>query len=383
MVPTLSEVLFAAILFPSGSRTGNVETLHHWDPTSFIDLERAAMRSSLIGQAYRIVFASIAFIGIICPLQALAGPVDLTFFFTADTHYGLDLWNYNEPANKATIDAMNALPGTLYPSSIGGVVGTPSGVLVAGDLTDTPEYINFNGASIPQIGWAVQGFDDDYAVDGSGRIHYPVYEGYGNHDVDNTTHSYTLDGIMARNLVRPGVVHLSDNGLNYSWNWQGVHFINLNIYPGMTDRSAYSLAFLQEDLLHYANTNTPIVLMQHFGFDSFGLGWWTDQERQAFANVIDGYNILGIFHGHLHTTMKYQWNGYDVFNGSAAKDGNFLVVRIHGDQMDVASREDNRWGFTFSKTIAIPEPSPLVYAFALCIIVIVLSNFRKRRTRLF
>lgn len=295
-------------------------------------------------------------------LPAAAGPTDLTFFLTGDTHYGLDLWANNEPANKATIDAMNRLPGTPYPAALGGVVGVPSGVLVAGDLTDTPEYVNFFGLHIPGL-IDRDGFDDDYAVDGSGRLRYPVYEGYGNHDVDNTTHSYTLDGLRARNLVRPGITHLSSNGLNYSWDWQGVHFVNLNIYPGTNDRAGDSLGFLQEDLRDFVGgSDRPVVLMHHFGFDGFSLGWWSDAERQAYADAIDGYNVVGIFHGHMHSAAAYQWQGYDVFDGSPANAGNFLVVRLNGDQMDVAGRNSDNWVFTFRKTIRIPEPSTGVLA---------------------
>ncbi|HVU89971.1 MAG TPA: hypothetical protein VHD36_21750 [Pirellulales bacterium] len=311
---------------------------------------------------------------IVVPSQ-VAQATDLTFFFTADTHYGLDLWVNNEQGNKATIDAMNNLPGTAYPASIGGTVATPSGVLVAGDLTDTPERPNAYGFHVPGID--ADGFNEDYAVDGSGRIKYPVYEGYGNHDVDNTTHSYTLDMIRERNLVRPGITDLSANGLNYSWDWQGIHFINLNIYPGMNDRSGYSLQFLQDDLAHYTTSNTPIIIMQHFGFDSFSLGWWTDAERQAFADTIAGHNILGIFHGHLHTTLAYQWDGYNVFDGSAAKDGNFLVVHITDGKMTVVSREDNHWGFAVSDNITLPEPSTFVLA-GLCALMGACYSLRRR-----
>lgn len=285
-----------------------------------------------------------------------------TFFLTGDTHYGLDLWGDNEVRNKATIDAMNNLPGTSYPASLGGVVQDPRGVLIAGDLTDTPEYFNVYGLHydpLPEI--ERDGFNDDYAVDGSGRLRYPVYEGYGNHDVDNFAYSYTLEAIQARNLVRPGILNLSDNGLHYSWDWEGVHFVNLNIYPGGdTARAKNSLDFLTEDLATYVgDSGRPVVLMHHFGFDSFSQSWWTEAERQAYADTIEGFNILGIFQGHLHDTMKYKWNGYDVFNGSSARDGNFLVVRLENGKMDVAAREDNRWTFTFSKTYTVPEPATL------------------------
>ncbi len=291
---------------------------------------------------------------------APARATNFTFFLTGDTHYGLQLIGQNEPGNKSTIDAMNNLPGTPYPAALGGVVDVPLGVLVAGDLTDTPDVQNFYG-----IHGLIErdGFNDDYALDGSGRLHYPVYEGYGNHDVDNTVYSYTLQGLKERNLVRPGVVHLSDNGLHYSWDWQGVHFINLNIYPGTDQRTGDSLDFLKDDLQNYLTSpDEPIVLMHHFGFDSFSLTWWTDAERQAYADAIAGHNVLGIFHGHLHDDFHYQWNGYDVFDGSAAKDGNFLVVHVTDNEMDVAAREGDQWAWTFSKPIQVPEPSTIVLA---------------------
>ncbi len=311
------------------------------------------------------------------PFHPLARATDFTFFLTGDTHYGLDLLYSNEPYNKATIDEMNNLPGTPYPPAIGGVVGVPKGVLIAGDMTDTPDYINFYGVHSTIVR---DGFNDDYALDGSGRLHYPVYEGYGNHDVDNTSHSYTLDGLVERNLVRPGIAHLSDNQLHYSWDWQGVHFINLNIYPGTTERAGDSLDFLIDDLQHYLTSpDEPIVLMHHFGFDSFSLNWWTTAERQAYADAIAGYNILGIFHGHLHDDFHYQWNGYDTFDGSAAKDGHFLVVHITNDRMDVAAREGSQWAWTFSKPIEVPEPA----TFVLCLpaVFVALAYGRQLRAR--
>jgi cytolysin (calcineurin-like family phosphatase) len=287
-----------------------------------------------------------------------------TFFFTADTHYGLDLWYDYEVRNRATIGAMNSLPGTPLPANLGGVVGVPRGVLVGGDLTDTADtYVNFYGihTGIPVLDR--DGFNDDYAVDGSGLLHYPVYEGYGNHDVDNTDYSYTLQGIRERNLVRPDVSNISDNGLNYSWDWEGVHFVNLNIYQGENERSAFSLDFLIQDLAaNVGDSGRPIVLMQHFGFDSFSDQWWTPAEQQAYADAINGFNVVGIFHGHLHDTQLYQWNGIDVFMGSSARDGNFLVVEFDGDQMKVAAREGDRWGYTLEKTISVPEPASITLA---------------------
>lgn len=310
---------------------------------------------------------------------ARAGSSSLTFFVTGDTHYGLELWYNNEPYNKATIDAMNALPGTPLPAALGGVVDVPRGVLVAGDLTDTPDYLNFYGLHLPPY-FNRDGFNDDYAVDGTGRLRYPVYEGLGNHDIHNTAHSYTVDGLRERNLVRPGVTQVSANGLHYSWDWSGVHFVNLNVYPGYTPDAADSLAFLIEDLqTHVGDSGRPVMLMHHYGFDGFSAGWWSNSERDAYANVLEGYNVAGIFHGHLHTTLQYRWEGYDVFDGSTAHEGNFLVVRLANGRMDVAAREGGAWGFTFSKPLLIPEPATASLALAAALVLLV-YQYGGRRT---
>ena len=313
----------------------------------------------------------------------LAGPAtaaNFTFFVTGDTHYGQDLYYLNEPYNKATIDQMNSLPGTPYPAPLGGTVEAPQGVLVAGDLTDTPEYSNFFGIHYAPLLYR-DGFNDDYAVDGTGRLRYPVYEGYGNHDVDNTSHSYTLDGIRQRNLDRPGIGHVAPGGLHYSWDWQGVHFINLNLYPGLGTRADDSLLFLRDDLAHHLTSpQQPIVLMHHFGFDSFSQDWWSDAEREAYADALRGQYILGIFHGHWHDDFHYKWKGYDVFDGSAAKDGAFLVARIANGRMDVAARRGDAWSWTYSKPVLVPEPSSLVLA-ALAVGCLLLGGRRSRQCR--
>lgn len=282
---------------------------------------------------------------------------DVTFLFTADTHYGANAYADDEAANKLTIDNMNALPGTAYPGSIGGIVGTPRGLLIAGDLTDAGHYIDFYGLHVPPLP-DIDGWDDDFGINGEARIRYPVFEGYGNHDVADPD-LWVLQGIRARNLLRSQPLHLSDDGLHYSWDWDDVHFVNLNIYPGADTLAANSLSFLIDDLAtRVGDSGRPVILYHHYGFDSFSKQprWWTEAERDAYAAAIADYNVAGIFHGHLHTTLSYQWEGYNVFDGSAAKDGNFLVVHLTDTSMTVAAREGAAWGLTFSKTITAPVP---------------------------
>lgn len=96
----------------------------------------------------------------------LTKDIDITFFITSDTHYGVEA-DGAIPANQATIDIMNAMPGTAYPVSIGGTVDTPRGVVVTGDLTEA--------GLTEEWGW----FTADYGINGEGRVNYPVYEGWG------------------------------------------------------------------------------------------------------------------------------------------------------------------------------------------------------------
>ena len=111
---------------------------------------------------------------------------DVTFFIDSDTHFDQD-YDSTEATNGAVVASMNSLPGTAYPTGLGlGTVATgPKGVLVDGDLTNWDHQLEWTGKNA--FGQHVRvGFTDDYPVLGGGTgttIKYPVYEGYGNHNV--------------------------------------------------------------------------------------------------------------------------------------------------------------------------------------------------------
>jgi len=283
----------------------------------------------------------------------------VTFLVVADTHYGLDQWADNEALNKAAIDRMNAIPGTSYPPDAGGgYVDLPRGVLVAGDLTDTGEKSNWYGY------WFFghrDGFINDYALDGQGRIDYQVYEGYGNHDIHSPATGEVLSGIKERNTQRRDLTGLSVNGLHYSWDWNQVHFVNLNIYPGGPGDAEDSLTFLIQDLAsHVGTSQRPVVIYHHYGLDPSGQSWWTQAERQAYYAVIEDYNVLGIFNGHNHNTSHRIWKGIDTYNVGRAKDQTFLVVNITANKMVVVERDHDDWGKVWVKKWkkkAVPLPA--------------------------
>lgn len=291
-------------------------------------------------------------------LLGLLAATDITFFAMGDPQYG----GGEADKNDWQIAALNTFPGTLWGEWladgsetgfrwIGEAVGEPLGVLIAGDLTKNGQDGRWSlfGES-DEIGSFVR----DYGLTGEdGKLRYPVFEGYGNHDLDTLEDWWyfgaapALDEVASRNEQRKEMepsLGFSPPLAHYLWEWEGVHFLHLNLYPGEApaapaqgDRSPLSsLSFLEGVLAdRVGDSGRPVVLIHHYGFDEFGSQerWWTEAEREAYAEVIAGYNIVAIIHGHVHNTRKeshYTWKGYDVYNVGTpfGEQGHFTVFRI-------------------------------------------------------
>ncbi|MFT3765485.1 MAG: hypothetical protein QM820_08225 [Minicystis sp.] len=155
------------------------------------------------------------------------GGMDVTFLVTADTHVGF--WDNIpipgkpsgvplEKVHEVAIQAMNGIAGTPYPRALGGEVGVPRGLLIAGDLTEMGQPHE----------WAR--FEAIFGLTGKeGWVHYPVFEGAGNHDVGYGT--FVEDQIKKRHGAR-----------RYSWDWDDLHIVCLGVAPDADD-----LAWLRED----------------------------------------------------------------------------------------------------------------------------------------
>jgi len=282
-------------------------------------------------------------------------PDDITFFLGSDLHYGASVSVAR--ADEATIDLMNALPGTPCPKDFGGFVRTPRGVVLLGDLVD-----DGNGLDAGEV-WA--SFWRDFGVSGDARLAYPVYEGVGNHDGD-PDRPVRL-GVKARNRLRAGLTAISPDGLHYSWDWENVHFVHLNLFPGSAGDDIvnawgerfqgdwklpqHSLEFLIDDLAkNVGSSGRPVVLFQHYGFDEWSRSWYSESERTAYYEAIKSYNVIGIFWGHSHAPQFIPWNGIPTFCvGSTQKDpapGEAFVVHITPKEMTIAERTKDAWGLT-------------------------------------
>ncbi len=254
------------------------------------------------------------------PPRGNRGNLNVTFFVTADTHFGVGVPK-DAPANRdpvkqplgievahrEIIRQMNEFEGKKYPLAIGGTVNAPRGLLIAGDLTEKgrePEW---------------QSFRAYYGTNGKdGLLRIPSYEGVGNHDFWEIRQKVKKDR----------------GALSYSWDWDDLHVVCLGEAPDAED-----LKFLESDLAGL-KPEVPLILFQHFPFiGPYSDTWFTrDGFDDKLAKLLSGRRVLGIFHGHYHGTGHYHWHGIDVYNVGSAKHGfkSFSVVEITDQGMKVA-----------------------------------------------
>ncbi len=322
--------------------------------------------------------------------KAAGPPVDVTFLFAADIHACLVSTDGLAPNCEAEgktdasllrhVAAVNAIAAQHWPHAIGGKpsglasagtrISRPLGLVLGGDITDD------GGGQVrqPREGRQLQQFQSRYEqAPGPHHIHIPVYVGLGNHDLDQDGPPPNADWyrrelrdyveLTHRQTVfyKPPVPVANYDPLSdsYSWDWGGLHLVHLQRFGGDENKGAVSgLPWLKSDLSSHAADGRPVVLFQHYGWDAFsteawdpaaktfddkGEGephWWSADERRALLDHLQGYNVVGLFHGHEHDrVMAYRVGEIDVFKPKAAFLGGFAVVRVTGSFMDVAFGE--------------------------------------------
>lgn len=273
-----------------------------------------------------------------------AGGLDVTLFVAADTHVGWEDGDRNNRALVASlVDTMNAMPGIALPTEAGGgLVARPQGVVVAGDLTEDG-YRSEWDAFYDHFGWR----------GGEGRLQFPVFESVGNHDHHQGDH-------VAR------MVTVRHGGVCYVRDFGDLRMLCLGDGP-----DGDALAWLRTRLAE-TGTERPVLVYLHYplaGPWSTSSAFGKSFRRWQLLHALDGYNVVGIFHGHNHATGAYNLLGYDVYNVGAAKHSSnaFAVVRITDARMTVAAWNwrHARWWWLHDKPInqapgAVVEPEQLV-----------------------
>jgi len=295
-------------------------------------------------------------------------PADVTFYVVADPQVHLEKWG--TAGTEATIRTINTLPGKPFP--LGGVVDEPRAVLVAGDLVDVVDDLRH---------WEV--YKRFFDPNGKALMRFRAFECIGNHDLSPESaegFSVVQREFIQRNRSRRGAeqFHYDAHGYHYSWDWGRLHLVNLNLFPGNQHRPVYdrearwnnpvrSLDFLRDDLrLRVGDSGRPVVLMWHYGLRGWGLEkWWLPEDLLELRKVIAPYNVVLILHGHEHAFAQYSWEGYPVFMcPSPQRDRNpktpevpsapkgFLVVRLRGDELQLAHHNAEGWAETWSRKVS-------------------------------
>lgn len=250
-------------------------------------------------------------------------PAEVTLYAISDTHFGAE---GIEARNRRMIEQINAMPGREYPT--GGKVAAPVAVLHAGDITD----MGLEGQ------W--KQFEKLYGRTGTeGLLKFPIFETFGNHDTE------TIIGPV------PGHVRKRHGATIYSWDEGPLHIACLGKYP-----DSVGVEWLKKDLAR-VGTKKPVLFYFHYGLEGPFSDWWSPAEKEAFAKAIEGFNVIGILHGHYHMSGKYQWKGYDCFLIGSPRHSShrFLVIRVTDARMGVYAWDwdRERWDWMLEKPLGV------------------------------
>ncbi len=302
-------------------------------------------------------------------ILADAAARDVTFISTSDSHYREpdNKFGHHNDLNRASIEEMNRIACTNWPGQLGGgKVEKPRGVLLLGDVIDDGDKRSAGRRiSEEQFGF----FLADFGIDGTDALlKYPVIEGWGNHDgppEGKEKNGFSFQArLKKRNQLRKqkGIVtNLSGNGLHCSWDWDDVHFVQLNLYPADQQRAGVhyspvwhdpqgSLSFLKKDLAEkVGGSGRPVVLMSHCGFNT---DWWTPANWKELYEAARNYNVILYLYGHSGTGLRDWAPDGEAKKWTCINDGHtdigFFVVQITGDRLRAAYRCKS--GVKFTKT---------------------------------
>ncbi|MEI6604391.1 MAG: metallophosphoesterase [Verrucomicrobiota bacterium] len=305
------------------------------------------------------------------PGVGLAAPTtrNVTFLSASDSHYREPdhrLGCHND-LNRASVEEMNRISELPWPEKLGpDKISKPRGVVMLGDLIDDGDRAE-KGRKISEEQYKL--FVADIGLDGhDGLLKYPAFEGWGNHDgppIGKEKNGFSSQSqIKERNLLRMEkklIANISENGLHYSWDWDDVHFAQLNIYPADKQRASvhYSpvwhdpqgaLAFLKADLAKNVGTSgRPVVLMGHCGFDT---DWWVAADWDEFYQAVKSYNVVLYLYGHSGTGVSAWAPAGEDRKLTCINDGQlttgFFVINITGDRLRAAYHLKSKVVFTKS-----------------------------------
>jgi predicted phosphodiesterase len=254
------------------------------------------------------------------------------FFLVGDTHYLADKEKPEEmdavskENNARLIGWLNKLPGTeITAEAGGGKVADVRGVIHAGDCIDSGDKTGGPHPAMQKT--ELEAFAADWGLNGGdGKLRWPVREVWGNHDSPRGTGQF-IERFSERNKARTGLAKVSPNGMHYSWDWNGVHFVNVGIVVGHVREierprpyaTMESLDFLLGDLAeHVGDSGRPVVITHHVDVARYCLPVedekvlkheWDYADVAGYHGALKNYRVAAILYGHTHARRIFAWDG--------------------------------------------------------------------------
>ena len=251
------------------------------------------------------------------------------------------------------------------------------GYLIAGDLT-------FYGrlSELEKYRESIKNFDE-FVFDGLGNHDFKFvgkdkaigfgWNKFGLADQFDPKHTDWIEDCYevwdeVRSRKRIPKINSSYPNINYSFDWEDLHIVQLNAFPGVKPTNAKhaqhpfnSIGFLKQDLaIHVGNSGRPVILIHHYGFDDFSVGiedgvhylekeWWTGKDRDIYWETLRPYNVAAIFTGHAHIYEEWYlpWDGENIgetkvgdrfiptFVSGAAREGFYLDCQLIEDTLEI------------------------------------------------
>ncbi len=227
------------------------------------------------------------------------------------------------------------------------------GLIIAGDLTEHTykwEILKFYNSLLTS-----KENELDPILERSKELNR-LYEGLGNHDMrkgpcsvgigNNSICERDLTNIISRDDRRD---QISSQPPHYSWEWDGIRFVQLNLLPGDEAESVWNgssrdpqdaLKFLKDELAD-AGPDKNVIIVHHYGMDRFSNKWWTTETKNAYEEVIRDYRVVAMITGHLHwsrrsSNMQQCWNDITAITVGSLRLGFHLDFKIVDDHLTVS-----------------------------------------------
>ena len=183
-------------------------------------------------------------------------------------------------------------------------------------------------------------------------------------DIDNNldTAKVILDGLNVKYHIIPGNhdTKWSASGCTkfkqiwgkdkFNFEYQGFRFIGLHQGPVMRMSPGFfspeDLRWLKSQLENLKNQSQPIIIVTHYPIDE------SVSNYLEFLNIVKGYNIQFILHGHGHANKKFNFNGIPgvMDRSTLSKNeeyGGYNIVEINSDSAifynKIVNSDKSKW----------------------------------------